>query len=70
METISQFSNTVYVQSFYIHVRDEIKDKKKMNARDTLEQRREIDCLDNHNSKRTIRQVVQRTVRSKTKEEI
>lgn len=29
METISQFSNTVYVQSFYIHVRDEIKDKKK-----------------------------------------
>lgn len=69
MEIISQFSNTVYVQSFYIHVRDEIKDKK-MNARDTLEQRREIDCLDNHNSKRTIRQVVQRTVRSKTKEEI
>lgn len=41
-----------------------------MNTRDTLEQRREIDCLDNHNSKRTIRQVVQRTVRSKTKEEI
>lgn len=47
MEIISQFSNTVYVQSFYIHVRDEIKDKK-MNARDTLEQRREIDFLDNH----------------------
>lgn len=41
-----------------------------MNARDTLEQRREIDCLDNHNLKRTIRQVVQRTVRSKTKEVI
>ena len=69
MEIISKFSNTVYVQSFYIHVRDEIKEKK-MNARDTLEQRREIDCLDNHNLKRTIRQVVQRTVRSKTKEEI
>lgn len=69
MEIISEFSNTVYVQSFYIHVRDEIKEKK-MNARDTLEQRREIDCLDNHNLKRTIRQVVQRTVRSKTKEVI
>lgn len=69
MEIISKFSNTVYVQSFYIHVRDEIKEKK-MNARDTLEQRREIDCLDNHNLKRTIRQVVQRTVRSKTKEVI